>query len=308
MNKQKFAYGRMRRRHLWALAGAAWWPALGSAEVYLPPSPTYEPLRALEKRAGGRLGVAMLHTGSGAIAGNRLRERFGMGATVALPLVAGILHAVDQGHLRLDQWVPFSEADLVAYAPVTSQHLGQGGMPLEALAHAAQTGNDDLAANLLLKLLGGPSAFTSQMRASNDPVTRLDRMLPQMHFVSGGDIRDTTTPQCMAQTTALYLTQGWLSPASTGRLCSWMEATPSGAGHLRAGLPGDWRAGDRSGAAPALGLDHKRSDIAIAWPLGRQSALVIAAYFEGRQAGPDQRQAVLAEVGRIAARWYLQQA
>ena len=299
-----------QRRHALTVGASLLLPGAAWSQAYVPPAINHAALSALEKRVGGRLGVAMLHTGSGAVAGHRMRERFAMCSTFKLPLTAAILRQVDQGRLQLDQWVPFGAADMLSHAPVTSQHVARGGMVLHDLARAAQVESDNPAANLLLPMIGGTSGFTSLMRASNDAVTRLDRMEPHLNFVAGDDIRDTTTPQSMARTAALYLTQHWLSPASTRRLAGWMEDTTTGVKRLRAGWPADWRAGDKTGTAMADGMADKYNDVAVAWPKGRPP-LVVTAYYEApvSHGGKirDEDQAVLAEVGRIAAYWYLQQ-
>lgn len=265
-------------------------------------------LAALEKRAGGRLGVAMLNTETGAIAGHRLSERFGMCSTFKLPLAAAILRKVDEGSLRLDQWVPYSQADMVSHAPVTGQHLAKGGMTVAAMARATQTTSDNPAANLLMRLLGGPSGFTAMLRTAGDAETRVDRLEPDMNLVPLGELRDTTTPLAMAQTMALMLTQGWLSPASTKLLIEWMEATETGSKRLRAGFPAGWRSGDKTGTAMADGMVDKYNDTAIAWAPGKAPLIVTAYYDAAMSFGKgirDEDQAVLAQVGRIAANWYL---
>ncbi len=285
----------------WLLPATSWAAAPTTHAL-----PDYPPLAKLEKKTGGRLGVALLDTGTGALTGHRLHERFGMCSTFKLPLAAAILRKVDEGSLRLDQWVPYTQADMVPYAPVTQKLLAQGGMTVQALAEAAQTTSDNVAANLLLQLLGGPAGFTSMLRAAGDTVTRLDRIEPAMNEVPRGELRDTTTPQAMAQTVSRQLTGGWLSSNATTLLTGWMVATQTGTKRLRAGLPPAWRAGDKTGTAMAPGMPDKYNDIAIVWPPGR-APLIVTAYFEtrvphgGRMRDADQ--AVLAQVGRIAAQW-----
>jgi beta-lactamase class A len=240
-------------------------------------------LADLERRSGGRLGVALLDTASAQITGHRLGERFAMCSTFKLPLAGAILREVDQGHLRRDQWVAYGPADMVSHAPVTSQHLARGGMTVAELAEATQTTSDNPAANLLLKLVGGPPGLTAILRTAGD----------------------TTTPTAMAHTTARMLTGDWLSAASRETLTAWMVATTTGKQRIRAGLPKDWRAGDKTGTATAPHMRDKYNDIAIAWPPGK-TPLVITAFLETRFSHPeirDEDQAVLAEVGRIAARW-----
>jgi beta-lactamase class A len=229
-----------------------------------------------------------------------------MCSTFKLPLAAEILRQVDRGVLKGGQWVPFGKADIVPHAPVTSRHLAAGGMTLRALAEAMQTTSDNVAANALLKLIGGPAGFTQLLRLEGDQVTRVDRIEPEMNLVGPGEMRDTTTPQAMARTVQRQLTGGWLEPGSARTLIGWMEATKTGTKRLRAGLPRSWRAGDKTGTGMAQGLADKYNDIAIAWPPGK-AALVVTAYYEAAGgATGDAAQAVLAVVGRIAAAWRLE--
>lgn len=266
---------------------------------------TANALAELERRTGGRLGVALLDTASGQTTGHRQGERFAMCSTFKLPLAGSILREIDQGRLRSDQWVAFGKVDMVSHAPVTTQHLERGGMTVAALAEATQTTSDNPAANLLLKLIGGPAGFTTILRTTGDTTTRLDRFEPQLNHVTGHDLRDTTTPAAMANTTAHMLTSDWLSASSRDTLAAWMVSTTTGMRRLRAGLPVDWRAGDKTGTAMAPGMRDKYNDVAIAWPTGK-APIVITAFLETRNSQRDIRnedQAVLAEVGRIATAW-----
>ena len=198
------------RRQTLLLAGSSLLlPFAGVAEARALPASDLKSLAALERKVGGRLGVAVLDTGSGQLVGHRLDERFGMCSTFKMPLAAAILRAVDQGRLRHDQWVPYGPADTVPHAPITQKHLKRGGMTLVALAEAAQTTSDNVAANLLLKRIGGPAGFTATLRAAGDTITRLDRYEPHMNHVKGPDERDTTTPAAMARTTQRLLTTDW---------------------------------------------------------------------------------------------------
>lgn len=261
-------------------------------------------IRSLESKAGGRLGVCLLDTRTNRITGNRLDERFAMCSTFKLALAAIVLREADQGRLKLDELVRYSKKDMLSYAPVTSRHV-QEGMTIAALAEAAQTTSDNTAANLLLAKIGGPAGFTKQLRDIGDRQTRLDRMETALNLVVAGDERDTTTPRAMAQTVAKYLTGDLLKPASRDRLIDWMVQTTTGDRRIRAGLPKDWRAGDKTGTAQADSMTDKVNDIAVAFPPGR-GALVVTAYYDSDKRSKDTRdedQALLAAVGRIAAGW-----
>jgi len=298
----------LTRRRALQLASASLLAATTGTQA-MQPRPSFavttKALADLERSTGGRLGVALLDTASGQTTGHRMGERFAMCSTFKLPLAGAVLREIDHSRLQRDQWVAYGKADMVAHAPITTENLQRGGMTVIALAEAAQTTSDNPAANLLLKLLGGPAGFTAILRAAGDTTTRLDRYEPQMNRVIGRDLRDTTTPAAMARTTAHMLTSSWLSATSRETLIDWMVATNTGTQRLRAGLPKDWRAGDKTGTGSIPNVHDKYTDLAIAWPPGKAS-LVITAFLETRGSHPDIRdedQAVLAEVGRIATAW-----
>jgi beta-lactamase class A len=259
----------------------------------------------LERNAGGRLGVTALDTGSGQAISHRGDERFGFCSTFKLLLAAIVLREADQGRLTLDTRVRYSAADMVPYAPVTERHLDQGYMTIGALAEAAQVTSDNVAANLLLGVIGGPAGFTALLRAAGDDTTRLDRLEPTLNVVPPGELRDTTTPMAMSRTVARLLTSDYLSAASRSTLIDWMVSTRTGLRRLRAGLPADWRAGDKTGTGMSEGMANKYNDVAIVFPPHLQPLVVSAFYESPTRSGSvgTEDEAVLAAVGRIVADW-----
>ncbi len=304
----------MRRRGF--LAGAAatslLLPSCKSAQLY--PAAAVCPVAAgsmlIEREAGGRLGVAVLDTHSGRMKGHRLDERFGMCSTFKLALAAIILREIEWGPLKAEQWVPYGKDDMVFHAPVTEKNLEKGGMTVVALAEAAQKTSDNVAANLLLKLIGGPEGFTEKLRAIGDEKTRIDRYEPEMNLVPPGEVRDTTTPAAMAATVSRFfsadmipaLNSEYLTPFGRERLKQWTIDTKTGLKRLRAGLPADWIVGDKTGTGRHKSMPNKHNDIAICWPPGRAEPIIVTAYydapghFEKIRAEDD---AVLAKVGRL---------
>ncbi len=296
----------LSRREL-LLASAAAFPWLGTGATAAPAGRTHDAasqLRALE--AGpARLGVCLLDTATGECTGQRLDEHFAFCSTFKLPLVAACLREADQGRLDLAEVLPYSRSDLLSWAPVTGQHVDEGGLSILVLAQAAQEFSDGLAANLLVKRLGGPAAVTARFREMGDTVTRLDRYEPDLGLVLSGDLRDTTTPRAMAALVSRITTGTLLRDDSRLRLLGWMENTRTGARRLRAGLPAQWRSGDKTGTGRAEGTTNKCNDVAITFPPNR-SPLVVAAYFDSGEYTAQveaRHEAVLAEVGRIAAAW-----
>lgn len=252
-------------------------------------------LRELERRNGGRLGVAMLDTANGRRVAYRGDERFPMCSTFKFLAAALMLARVDRGEERLDRRIVFSAGDLVTYSPATQQHAGPGGMTVDAICAAAMTLSDNTAGNLMLASFGGPEGLTAFVRTLGDPVTRLDRIETALNEGAPGDPRDTTSPLAMLATMQTLVAGDVLSALSRERLVGWMLASKTGDKRLKAGMPAGWRVGDKTGT----GGNGSANDIAVAWPPGRAS-LFVAAYYTGSTISDEARSAVIAEAGRIA--------
>jgi beta-lactamase class A len=284
-----------RRVALAGVAGAMAAPAFGAAR-----DPWGERLAAIERKLVGRIGVLALDTGNGRAIGRRADERFPMCSTFKWMLAAAVLARVDAGRERLERPIRYSAADLLSNAPVAKANLAKGELGVEALCAAAVEVSDNTAANLLLASLGGPAGLTRWLRSIGDDVTRLDRNEPTLNTAIPGDPRDTTTPRAEVATLRKVLLGPVLKPASRERLLGWMKASTTGLKRLRAGLPRDWTAGDKTGTSfEDRGVAN---DEAIAWPPGRAPVL-IAAFVVAPSAKHEAREAAIADIARVVAEW-----
>lgn len=265
-----------------------------------------ERLSAIEQAAGGRLGAFVLEPSSGRSFGWRQDERFAMCSSFKFSLAAMLLHAIDRGEARGDEWQTYGEADLQAYAPAARENLAKGGMTLLAMAEAGQILSDNTAANLLLKRLGGPAALTGFWRSIGDSVTRLDRYEPELNNVPPGEVRDTTSPAAMAETMRRILLGNVLKPASRAMLDDWTRRTETGAKRIRGALPAGWSGGDKTGTGYRQEVGNSVCDMAILYPPQGRPPLIVTAYYhspvfyDGVRAADE---AVLRAVGGVAVEW-----
>jgi beta-lactamase class A len=278
---------------------------LGAAAAMVPvahlwaaplPSNATRRLADIEHRIGGRLGVAAIEAASGRRIDYRSDERFSLCSTFKFLLAAAILNRTDEQRDALDRLIPYGEEDLLDYAPITREHVQEGGLTLGALCAAAIQYSDNTAANLLLRTIGGPAGITRYARSIGDRVTRLDRNEPSLNEASPGDDRDTTSPRAMVGDLKALLLGHALSIPARRQLETWLIGTKTGAERLRAGLPTDWRLGDKTGSG-----DHgTANDIAILRPPGR-SPILVAAYLTETDSLAAERNAALADIGRFIA-------
>jgi beta-lactamase class A len=253
-------------------------------------------LAEIEGRAGGRLGVFVRDTGTGAAIEHRAEERFPMCSTFKLLMAAAALKRVDEGAERLDRKIAYGPGDLIDYAPIAKAHVAEGGMTLADLCAAAIDWSDNPAANLVLETIGGPAGFTAFARSLGDEVTRLDRNEPTLNESLPGDPRDTTSPGAMAATMQKVLLGNALSDASRRQLQIWLINDKVGDKRLRAGLPDSWRIGDKTGT----GERGSTNAIAIVWRSDR-APLIATVYYTDSSAPMDARNAIHKEIGGLIA-------
>jgi beta-lactamase class A len=249
-------------------------------------------LTDIERRSGGRLGVAVTDTSGRLLFGQRSDERFAMCSTFKLLLAGQVLRGAASGGPSLRTPLPLAEADLLPHSPYSETQVGTGELRLGFAAEQIVKVSDNAAANLILKATGGPPNFTRLLRTMGDTVTRLDRNEPDLNENVPGDPRDTTSPAAMARSSALLVYGDYLNADYRRMLRGWLIASETGRARIRAGLPPAWIAGDKTGTCGTA-----YNDVAfIESPDGGK--YMIAAYLDRPTVSDDAANALLAEVGR----------
>lgn len=251
----------------------------------------------LEKERGGRLGVAVADSSSGRNVSYRSDERFPMCSTFKTLAVAAVLARVDSGKEQLDRRIRFDTHDVVINSPITKDRAGGDGMSLAEICEAAMIVSDNTAGNLLLSSLGGPAGLTAYARSLGDNVTRLDRNEPDLNEAVPDDPRDTSSPDAMLSNLRTLITGKALSPASREHLVGWLVGNKTGDTRLRAGLPRDWRVGDKTGS----GERGTTNDLGVVWSSPNRKPLFVSIYLTGSSPDGAQRNATLAAVGKAIA-------
>ncbi|MDQ0569600.1 beta-lactamase class A [Variovorax paradoxus] len=250
-------------------------------------------LAALESAVGGRLGVAAFDTGSGARVLHRATERFPLCSTFKTMLAAAILARSERDSSLLERRVSYGKSDLLTNSPITEKHLGQG-MTVSAMCAATIQYSDNAAANLLMKILGGPAAVTAFARSIGDQTFRLDRWETELNSAIPGDPRDTTSPEAMASSLQRLVLGDALGAAQRSQLETWLLGNTTGATRIRAGVPADWKVGDKTG----LGSYGTNNDTGVLWPQAG-APLVLAVYLTFPKQDAPARNDVIASAARI---------
>lgn len=249
--------------------------------------------RQLEQAFDARLGVYAVDTGTGAAVEYRADERFAYCSTFKALAAAELLDETTDA--ELDRVVRYSAEDLVTYSPVTERHVDTG-MTLRAIADAAVRYSDNTAANLVLRRIGGPRGMEEQLRELGDTVTDPARWETTLNEATPGDRRDTSTPRALAESLRAYTVGDALDPADRAVLDEWLRTNTTGDALIRAGVPGSWVVGDKTGS----GGYGTRNDIAVLRPPGR-APIVLAVLSSRDEKEADHDDALVAEAAEVVA-------
>ena len=240
-------------------------------------SPLRRAITAVERSAGGPIGISLLDTHTGERFGHRANDRFPLCSTFKLLLAARLLHGADKGQWAMTERLPVTKADMLFNAPFTEKRIG-GTASLLELAQAMAVLSDNPAANIALAKVGGPAALTAWLRSIADQTTRIDRNEPEMNNETLGDPRDTTTPTAMLATSRALVEGRILSPAARRTLFGWMQASKTADTMIRAALPPGWQEANKTGA----GSWRARNIVSVITPPGRKPIWVAAYLFAAR--------------------------
>ncbi|MHC1479349.1 class A beta-lactamase [Frateuria aurantia] len=266
-------------------------------------------------------------------------ERWSVQADQPLPMMsvfkvavaAATLDAIDHGRLTLEQRITVtrSEVDPGSAVPSIGAHFRGERMDFSVaqLLQAAVSDSDNTAVDALLRRVppAQVTAFLRQhgitgMRVDVDEAainrefqylrsgqsvpldetsTQRERRLQRGYAAYLADPRNRTTPTAAAEFLLQLLQGRLLSPASSHRLLSLMQAQtrPS---RLRRGLSGGARLADKCGTSASLnGRTAAYNDIGIVVaPNGKRR--IVAAFLTDSSAPQDRRDAWFAELARAA--------
>lgn len=252
-------------------------------------------LAELESAAGGRLGVVGFNTGSGARIQHRAHERFPLCSTFKLMLAAAVLERSAKDASLLSKNVSYSKSDLIEHSPITEKHVATG-MTVAGMCAATIQYSDNAAANLLLKVLGGPATVTAFARGIGDQAFRLDRTEPELNTSIPGDPRDTTTPAAMSDSIQRLVLGDALGAGQRDQLRTWLLGNTTNKERFLAGVPAGWKVGDKTGG----GSYGSNNDAGVLWPPAG-APIVLSVYLTFPRKDAKVRNDVVASATRIAA-------
>jgi beta-lactamase class A len=227
-----------------------------------------------------------------------------MQSVFKVPLGLATLHLVEQGTLSLDQPIHFLATDRIlphTYSQLQDKYPEAGvDVPLRELLRLAVSASDNVAADVVLRTLGGPAVVDAYVKSIGVSGFHLED-------TEQGLARDFTVqynnwfePAGAVQLLRRISDNSPISPEHTQLLLEWMRDTPTAPHRIKGELPPGTIVMHKAGSSDTGdGVTYATNDIGlITLPDGRR--LAIAIFVTDSMADEDHRDAVIARIARAA--------
>jgi beta-lactamase class A len=226
-----------------------------------------------------------------------------MQSVFKLPLAIAVLHQVEKGRFTLDQPIRFAPSDRIlphAHSPLWDKYPQAGvDIPLRELLRLTVSLSDNVAADILLRIAGGPAVVNDYITSVGISGFRLVDNEKALHHEISLQYRNWFEPAGAVALLRMIDEHSPLNPADTALLLEFMSA-PSGKTRIGAMLPPGTPVAHKTGTSDVdNGLAHATNDIGlITLPDGRK--LAVAVFVTDSRADEATRARVMAEIGKAA--------
>src|SRR5688572_7658127 len=125
-----------------------------------------ERLKAICDRAGGTVGLSLIHIESGKTISINGKSQLSLYSVFKLPLAIAVLKDVEENRLRLDQKIHVTPAEIVQGAPGnTALWQKPVDVTVERLIEVSIALSDNTSTDKLLQLVGGPPKVSERLRS-----------------------------------------------------------------------------------------------------------------------------------------------
>jgi len=273
-----------------------------SAVSAIAQEPLQQQILAIAREAHGKVSVACSLPGSALNCDLNPNAQPPMQSVFKLPLALTVLHQVEQRTLSLDQPVRFLPQDRIprAYSPLQDQHPNGGvDVPLRELLRLDVSLSDNVAADILLRLVGGPEVVNTYVAALGVSGFHLQDSEAVLHHEVSAQYRNWFEPAGAVQLLRTISDKSPLTREHTDLLLGWM--TPADrTKRLDGDLPAGTRVAHKSGTSGVdNGLAHATNDIGLI-PLPDGGRIAIAVFVTDSTADEATRERVIACIARAA--------
>jgi beta-lactamase class A len=260
-------------------------------------------IRAIASDAHGKVSVACSLPSSALNCDLHLTAHPPMQSVFKLPLAVTVLHQIEQGTLSLEQPVRFLPQDRIlphVYSPLQDQHPDAGvNVSLRELLRLDVSLSDNVAADILLRLVGGPKAVNTYIAAIGISGFHLRDSEAVLHHAVSAQYRNWFEPTGAIQLLRRISDNSPLTSEHTDLLLGWMTSDLR-TRRLDGDLPTGTRVAHKSGTSDVDdGVAHATNDIGLI-PLPDGRRIAIAVFVTDSTADEAIREQVIARIARAA--------
>jgi beta-lactamase class A len=226
-----------------------------------------------------------------------------MQSVFKLPLGIAVLHQVEQGRFTLDQPIRFEPTDRIlphAYSPLQDKYPQAGvDIPLRELLRLTVSLSDNVAADVLLRIAGGPAVVNHYIASLGVRGFHLVDNENALHHHMPLQYRNWFEPAGAVALLRMIDQQSPLNAADTKFLLDIMTAPPEKT-RIGAELPPGTPVAHKSGTSDVdNGLAHATNDIGLV-TLRDGRKLAVAVFVTDSRADEATRLRVISEIGKAA--------
>jgi beta-lactamase class A len=255
-----------------------------------------ERLRVLSSRAGGAIGVAVVHVETGRVVSIDGAKPLPLYSVFKLPLAVSVLKNVEEKRLLLEKKIRVTPEDV---APGSQFNLDLWRKPVEKnvreLIEVSIVRSDNTSSDKLLELIGGPPAVTRRMRQLG--FTNIDIHSSTREFAANRSNPNLGSADDLASLLAQLQSGRILQPPQREVLLGFMGRAKTGEKRLRGSLPANTPVADKTGTGEAGSTTNDVGIITL--PDGR-GHLAMAVLISGSALPAEAQEKLIAELARAA--------
>jgi beta-lactamase class A len=261
-------------------------------------------IAAIAAGARGKVYVACLLPGSTLNCDLNPHGHPPMQSVFKFPLALTTLHLIEFGTLSLDRPVRFLPSDRIlphTYSPLQDKYPEANvDIPLRELLRLAVSLSDNTAADLVLRIIGGPAVVDAYVSSLAGGGFHLQDNEHDLHRDIQVQYRNWFEPASAVKLLRRISDDSPLTPEHTALLLGWMKDSPTGPHRIKGELPSGTVVMHKTGtAASDRGVINATNDVGlITLPDGRR--LAIAVFVTDSSADEAARDAVIARIAKAA--------
>ena len=267
-------------------------------------TPLQDEIRTIAADAHGKVAVACSFPGRDLNCDVEAHSRPPMQSVFKFPLAVHALHLVETGKFSLDQQVHFLPSDRIlpeTHSPLQDKYPnGDVDVPLRELLRLASSLSDNVAADIVLREVGGPAAVDAYFKSIGVYGFHLEDGERGLHRDLVAQYRNWLEPAGAVQLLRRLSDNSPLTPEHTQLLFLWLKESPTGPHRIKAGLPAGTVLMHKTGTSGVRdGMAAATNDIGlIELPDGRRLALAV--FVTDSKADDTAREAVIARIAKAA--------